>query len=194
MLMKNIAIFASGNGSNAWRISEYFSGRPDICVALILSNNPEAYVLKRAEMLNIPAVVFDRTIFYGSQQVLEILHDRGINFIVLAGFLWIIPDYILTAFPGRIINIHPALLPKYGGKGMYGIHVHEAVLASGDKETGITIHLVNEKYDEGQILFQERCHVEKHDMPENLAQRVHELEYRHYPVVIEQWIRKTGSF
>jgi phosphoribosylglycinamide formyltransferase-1 len=194
MLIKNIAIFASGNGSNAQRISDYFSGHPEIHVALILSNNPQAYVMKRAEILNIPAIVFNRGEFYRTGSVLEILQKRKIEFIVLAGFLWMIPGYLLNAFPGRIINIHPALLPKYGGKGMYGIHVHEAVLASRDKESGISIHLVNERYDDGQILFQERCPVKENDTPETLAQRVHELEYRNYPVVIEQWIRKTGSF
>lgn len=193
MIRKNIAIFASGNGTNARSISEYFSGNPEIQIVLILSNNPEAYVLKRAEHLDIPAIVFNREDFYLTGKVQVILRERKIDFLVLAGFLWMIPVDLIHEYPGRIINIHPALLPKYGGKGMYGMHVHETVLASGDKESGISIHLVNEKYDEGPVLFQERCPVKPDDTAETLAQRVHALEYLYYPQVIEKWIRQTVS-
>ncbi|MFH1159385.1 MAG: phosphoribosylglycinamide formyltransferase [bacterium] len=189
--MHRIAIFASGSGTNAQRIIEYFREFPHSTVSLVLSNNPDAYVLTRAKNLKVPAVVFNRQDFYHSNYILDILSVQGIDFLVLAGFLWLIPDYLLRAYPSRILNIHPALLPKYGGKGMYGMRVHEAVLASGDKESGITIHFVNKHYDEGQIIFQAKCPVEPGDTPETLANRVHELEYRDYPEVIEKVIRSS---
>jgi len=183
--MKKMAIFASGNGTNAQRIIEYFHGSHKISVGLILTNNPQAYVLERARNAKIPTVCFARKEFYDSNFILDILSVQGISFIVLAGFLWLIPEYLLNAYKGNIINIHPALLPKYGGKGMYGMHVHEAVIQSGDKESGITIHHVNQHYDEGQIIFQARCPVEPGDTPESLAEKIHQLEYRYYPEVIE---------
>lgn len=183
--MEKIAIFASGNGTNAQRIIEYFKGHPIISVELVLSNNPEAFVLTRAKSAGIDTYIFNRNEFTGMENVLVILKQRNITFIVLAGFLWMIPDYLLRAYPGKIVNIHPALLPKYGGKGMYGMRVHEAVINSGDKESGISIHIVNEKYDEGRIIFQARCKVEVDDTPESLAQKVHALEYEHYPRIIE---------
>ncbi|MFO8128861.1 MAG: phosphoribosylglycinamide formyltransferase [Bacteroidales bacterium] len=183
--MKRIAVFASGNGSNAQRIAEYFNSRADIEVGLILSNKKDAYVLKRAKNLGIPTHIFNREDLYRSRNVLKKLREYSIDFIVLAGFLWLLPDEILHAYPDRIVNIHPALLPKFGGKGMYGSRVHEAVLASGETETGITIHYVNEHYDEGQIIFQERFPIRKGDTPESIAAKVHELEYKHYPVLIE---------
>jgi phosphoribosylglycinamide formyltransferase-1 len=187
--MKKIAIFASGSGTNAQRIIEYFSLFPDIKVDLVLSNNAGALVLERANNLNVDSMVFSRDEFYNSLKILEALQKRNIIFLVLAGFLWMVPGYLLESYPDCIINIHPALLPKYGGKGMYGTRVHEAVLASGDNESGITIHYVNEKYDEGQIIFQAKCPVIPGDSPETLAARVHQLEYRHYPEVIEKLLQ-----
>jgi len=184
--MPRIAIFASGNGSNAQRIVEYFSGHPSISISLILSNNPAAYVLRRAEALGVRAIVFDRPAFYGTDRIPGLLFENNIDFLVLAGFLWLIPSNILSAYPGKIINIHPALLPKYGGKGMYGMKVHEAVIEAGDPESGITIHCVDEQYDEGKIIFQARCPVSTHDTPEMLAEKVHQLEYRYFPEVIEK--------
>lgn len=184
--MTNLAIFASGSGTNAQRISEYFNENEKIKVSLILSNKPEAFVLTRAEKLGIPYFVFNRSEFYHSPTVLEKLKEYAIDIIVLAGFLWLVPEYLTQAFPNRILNIHPALLPKYGGKGMYGGKVHEAVKEANEPETGITIHYVNERYDEGQIIFQGKCGLTTEDTPETIADKVHELEYEHYPRVIEE--------
>jgi phosphoribosylglycinamide formyltransferase-1 len=189
--MKKIAIFASGSGSNAQAIAEYFKNSAQIKVACILTNRPDAYVLERAKMLKIPSFIFDREEYYHSTKLLAILQDYNIDFIVLAGFLWLVPEYLIKAFPKRIINIHPALLPKYGGKGMYGMRVHEAVIDNGEKDSGITIHFVNEKYDEGNIIFQAHCPVNRNDTPELLAERVHLLEHEHYPKVIEKLITDT---
>lgn len=186
-----IAIFASGNGTNAEAIINFFKGHPSISVEFILSNNANAFVLERTKNHNIPSAVFSREQFRESQVVLDWLHERSITHIVLAGFLWLIPDYLIKSFPDRIINIHPALLPKYGGKGMYGAKVHEAVKAAGEVETGITIHLVNEHYDEGKILFQATCRIESTFDPTNIANCVHELEHLHYPRTIEKWINPS---
>lgn len=184
----NLAIFASGNGTNAQRIIEYFSENQSVRIKLILSNNPDALVLKRAEKFQIPTMVFNREMFYKTGEITEKLLLEEAGCIILAGFLWLIPPSVLNAFPDRIINIHPALLPAFGGKGMYGNRVHEAVIASGEKKTGITIHLVNERYDEGRILFQAECPVLPGDSPDTLAARIHELEYRHFPEVIENFL------
>jgi phosphoribosylglycinamide formyltransferase-1 len=189
MNKRKIAIFASGSGTNAQRIIEYFSGHPEITIALILSNKPDAYVLVRARDLNVPSVVFDRHSFYETDEISGILAKGAIDLLVLAGFLWLVPVDLIRAYRGRIINIHPALLPKYGGKGMYGARVHEAVLQSGDKESGISVHYVNEKYDEGNIIFQAKCEVLPGDTPDTLAQRIHQLEYKYYPEVIEKLVR-----
>ncbi len=186
--MQNIAIFASGNGSNAQTIAEYFCNHPEIRVSLILTNNPAAYVIQRAAHLAVPSFIFNRETFYQTSLIENFLIEKGVTFIVLAGFLWMIPPGLIEAFPDRIVNIHPALLPRFGGKGMYGKHVHEAVLNSGCKESGITIHLVNNRYDEGRILFQATCPVLPGDTPETLAERIHQLEHRHYPEVIEQFV------
>lgn len=183
-----IAVFASGSGTNAEEIFKYFRSNPAIQVVLLLSNNPQAYALERAKKFNIPAKVFTRSEFRESEEVLIWLQKRSVTHIVLAGFMWLVPDYLIKSYPHRIINIHPALLPKFGGKGMYGMRVHEAVKAAGEKETGITIHEVNERYDEGKILFQARCTVGQEDTPEQIAEKVHALEYAHYPSVIEEWI------
>lgn len=183
-----IAIFASGSGSNAQRIAEYFSGTGILEIAGIFSNNPAAYVLERAKLLGIPSALFNRDTFYHSDSILSDLRSRQVDWIILAGFLWLIPENLLNAFPGRIINIHPALLPAYGGKGMYGMKVHQAVIDSGDSESGITIHHVNEHYDKGDIIFQARCLVANNDTPEILASKIHELEYAHFPEVIKHLV------
>lgn len=185
-MSKRIVILASGSGTNAEAIAGHFNLGANAKVTLILSNRQDAYVLERAKKLNIPAFCFSRTDLYETDLVLNRLKDENPAMIVLAGFLWLMPDNIIRNFPGQIINIHPALLPKYGGKGMYGSKVHEAVIAAGEKESGITIHYVNEKYDEGDIIFQARCPVLPNDTPEALAQRIHTLEHRHYPEEIEK--------
>lgn len=182
-----IAIMASGAGTNAEKIFEYFVNHPAIEVVLLLCNNPTAQVLVRAEKFHIPSRTFTRAEFLSSEVMLGSLAEKKVTHIVLAGFLWLIPEYLIRAFPDRIINIHPALLPKYGGKGMYGPKVHEAVRLASDRETGITIHLVNENYDKGQIIFQATCVVEAQDSPAEIAQKVHVLEYDAYPRVIERW-------
>ena len=192
-----IAVFASGSGSNAQRIAEYFEGKGLLEISAIYCNNPGAYVLERAKSLGIPTVLFNRIDFYNSSVISEDLKSRKIDWIILAGFLWLIPESILKAYPQRIINIHPALLPAYGGKGMFGMKVHESVIAAGEKQSGITIHHVNELYDEGDIIFQATCQVQPGDTPEMLAAKIHELEYEHFPVVIGKLVgggREVNSF
>jgi phosphoribosylglycinamide formyltransferase-1 len=186
--MKNIAIFASGSGTNAQKIIEYFSTVKSAKVSLILSNKADAFVLERARKFSIPTLVFDRDDFYKSDKVLRVLLDNDISLIVLAGFLWLVPEKVLDHFPGRVVNIHPALLPDYGGKGMYGSRVHRAVIENGEKESGITIHYVNSRYDEGDIIFQAKCEVKPDDSPESLAERIHRLEHKYYPLVIDKLI------
>jgi phosphoribosylglycinamide formyltransferase-1 len=188
--MRNIAIFASGSGTNAENIIKYFSNNKSAKVSLVLSNKREAYVLKRAATLNVRSVFFDRKELYEKEKVLRYLSIYKIDFIVLAGFLWLIPESILELYDKRIINIHPALLPKYGGKGMYGERVHEAVIASHDKESGITVHYVNKLYDEGDIIFQTRCSIDPDDTPATLAAKVHALEYEYFPRIIEELVNK----
>ncbi|MCU0353984.1 MAG: phosphoribosylglycinamide formyltransferase [Cytophagales bacterium] len=185
--MTNLAIFASGSGTNAQRIMEHFQHHPAIRVALVLSNKPDAPVLGRAANFGVPTHVFDRRSFYETDEVPQTLAAHRIDYVVLAGFLWLVPVPLIRAYPGRMVNIHPALLPKYGGKGMYGMKVHEAVAAAGDAETGITIHLVDEEYDRGRILFQAACPVSPTDTPDDIARKVHALEYEHFPQVIEEW-------
>jgi phosphoribosylglycinamide formyltransferase-1 len=186
--VKNIAILASGAGSNAQKILEHFSNRMDITVRLIVSNKQEAGVLNIAKAASIDTFVVTRDSFYSSTDLLVELNKRNIDFIVLAGFLWLIPPYLIQHYPDRIINIHPALLPKYGGKGMYGHFVHEAVYLAKDNHSGITIHYVNEKYDEGSIVFQERCEILPSDQPEDIAKKVQILEHLYYPTVIDQLV------
>ncbi|PVY44052.1 formyltetrahydrofolate-dependent phosphoribosylglycinamide formyltransferase [Pontibacter virosus] len=183
---KNIVIFASGSGSNAQRLMEYFEHHPSIRVAALFANNPKAHALKRAETFHVPAFLFSRDEFYNSGKVLEQVQAFEPDLIVLAGFLWLVPQNFLQAFPDRIINIHPALLPKYGGKGMHGLNVHTAVVSAGDKESGITIHRVNEEYDKGEFVLQERCPVHPDDTPEDLAARVLQLEHKYLPEVVEK--------
>lgn len=183
--MKRIAIFASGSGSNAENIANYFKSNTEVDVSLILTNNPNAFVLERAKKLDVKSLVFDKTNFSKTNDVLNFLDINDIDLIVLAGFLLKIPKKLITSFSNKIINIHPALLPKYGGKGMYGDKVHQAVIANKESESGITIHYVNEHYDEGKIIFQAKCKVEPSDTFEDVASKIHELEYAHFPKVIE---------
>jgi phosphoribosylglycinamide formyltransferase 1 len=188
--MRNIAILASGTGTNAENIIKYFSNKNTAKVSLVLSNKRQAQVLKRAEENNIRTVFFERKEFYVTGKVLRYLLLYKIDFIVLAGFLWLVPENIVEQYTGRIINIHPALLPAYGGKGMYGDIIHKAVIANHEKESGITIHYVNKLYDKGDVIFQTRCNIETSDTPDSLAEKVHALEYLHYPKVIEDIVLK----
>lgn len=183
--MKNIAVFASGAGSNAEKIIHYFAA-PDANarIALIVCNKPGAGVLHIAEANNIPYLMVEKEKFFRGNAYVDELTAAGIDFIVLAGFLWKLPPALIRAFPKKIINIHPALLPKYGGRGMYGHFVHEAVIAAGDRESGITIHYVDELYDHGQIILQAKCIIDEADTPESLARKVQLLEHRHYPPAI----------
>ena len=183
--MKRLVIFASGSGTNAENIANYFEKSADIEVVLVLSNNPNAGVLQRAKQLNLSTITFNKKAFTESNVVTNILKDIDPNLIILAGFLWKIPSELVLLFPNRIVNIHPALLPKYGGKGMYGRHVHEAVIANEEKESGITIHYVNEHYDEGAIIFQTSCKLSSRDTVESLQTKIHELEMTYFPEVIE---------
>lgn len=185
-MKKYIAIFASGSGTNAENIIRYFEKSDFIEVALVLSNRKDAFVLERARQFNIPYYIFSKEEWAEGDCILPVLAQHRISLIVLAGFLLKISVPFLRAYPNRIINIHPALLPKFGGKGMYGDKVHQAVLDSGDQESGITIHYINERYDEGDIIFQSSCSVSSNDTVEKVAAKVHELEYRHYPLIIEQ--------
>lgn len=182
--MQRIAIFASGTGSNARKIVEYFKSHHTIQVSLVVASKATAGVLDIAAEHGIPSLVLDRQTFYETETLLEEL--KGIDLLVLAGFLWLVPDYLLRRFPRRIINIHPALLPKFGGKGMYGKYVHQAVKAAGEKESGITIHYVNGQYDEGQIIYQASCPLAADDDPQMIAQKVLALEHQHFAPVIEQ--------
>lgn len=184
--MKNLAIFASGTGSNAKKIIEYFRDNSNINVRLIVSNKKDAPVLEMARENGIETLIINREEFYKTQDLLQQLHTRNIQFIVLAGFLWLLPHYLIEDYDRRIINIHPALLPKYGGKGMYGMRVHEAVKAAGEVETGITIHYVDENYDEGDIIFQKKCVLDANDTSEDIARKVHALEHQYFSKVIEQ--------
>lgn len=191
--MKKIAIFASGSGTNAENIINYFSTKNSAKVALVLSNRRDAFVLERATRLKIPGYFFDRNKLYDTGEVLDWLLKNEIDLIVLAGFLWLVPLNILKQYDRKIINIHPALLPKYGGKGMYGDRVHRAVIENGDVVSGITIHFVNESYDKGDIIFQARCKVDPSDTPDSLAKKIHSLEYQHYPRIIEEMILRMDD-
>lgn len=186
--MHRIAIFASGSGTNAEQIINHFKGHSSIDVTLVLSNNQNAKVLERASKANVPTFVFSRSEFYQTQVVLDKLRENKIDLIVLAGFMWLVPEYLIKSYSDKIINVHPALLPKFGGKGMYGMNVHRAVKEAGERETGITIHLVNEEYDKGRILHQAICALSEEDSPESIAEKVHQLEYANFPVQIERFI------
>ncbi len=186
---KQIAIFASGKGSNAEKIINYFKGDGKIRVRLIVCNKPGAGVIKIAEDAHIPVLIIEKEQFFRGGGYINELKDAGIDFIVLAGFLWKIPQALIEVYHNKIINIHPALLPKYGGKGMYGSKVHEAVIAAGEKESGITIHYVDEHYDNGDVIFQATCPVSAEDTPDSLAQKIHQLEHEHFARVIEECVR-----
>lgn len=184
MNKKRIAIFASGSGTNAQNIFEYFYDNEKVAIDSLWANKPDAYALKRAEKYGVDNFVFNRQQFYQTNELLETLRNRKVDLIVLAGFLWLIPDNLIQNF--QIINIHPALLPKYGGKGMYGMNVHKAVVENKETESGISVHFVNEKYDEGELIFQAKCPIYENDTPEMVAEKIHLLEYKHFPEIIEK--------
>jgi phosphoribosylglycinamide formyltransferase-1 len=188
---KRIAIFASGTGTNAENIIKYFQQRNTGEVVLVACNKKEAPVLGKAKALGVDVLVIDKELWTDADAMLAALEIYAVDVIVLAGFLWLVPEYLVKAYPNRIINIHPALLPKYGGKGMYGDKVHASVLENREEETGITIHYVNDKYDEGEIIFQAKCGVDcANDSAETIAKKVHALEYEHFPRVIEEVLAK----
>jgi len=192
-LKKRIAIFASGSGSNAQKIMEHFKKHNEAEVAIVLTNNPDAFVLQRADNFEIPTHIFNRHEFYQTDAVLTLLKNLQVDIIVLAGFLWLIPENLLKSFPNKIINIHPALLPKYGGKGMYGDHVHKTVIANKEEESGVTIHFVNENFDEGEIIHQSKFKIEKGDDIEMVKFKIQQLEHLHYPKIIEHLLKKMKS-
>lgn len=186
--MNKIAIFASGSGTNAENIIETCKENKKIEISAIFSNNKNAFVIQRAINHNIKHHIFSRTDFYKTNKIINLLQSEDIDFIVLAGFLWLIPENLINMYPDKIINIHPALLPKYGGKGMYGMNVHKAIAENKEKETGITIHYVNKEYDKGNIIFQAKCDVLESDTPDQIAKKVHALEYEHFPRVIQETV------
>ena len=186
--MKRISIFVSGNGTNLQRIAEYFSGNPEVGIVNVVCNNPKAYSIERAKNLGIPLRMVTREDFK-SEAFAKELQGLEVDLIVLAGFLWKIPERLVEAFPKKIINIHPALLPKYGGKGFFGAHVHEAVVAAKETQSGITIHYVNEVYDSGEIILQARVNLDEKETPDSLAIKIHQLEQAYFPVAIEQVLR-----
>ena len=192
-MKKRIAIFASGSGSNAQKIMEHFKKHIDAEVVIVLTNNPEAYVLQRADNFEIPSHIFDKNEFYKTDHVVNLLKNLQIDLIVLAGYMWLIPQNLLKAFPNKIINIHPALLPKYGGKGMYGDRVHKAIVDAHEEESGISIHFVNEHFDEGEIIHQSRFRIEPGDDLEMIKFKGQQLEHLHYPKVVEQLLKKMRS-
>ena len=189
--MTRIAIFASGSGSNAENISNYFKDNSNVEISLILTNNPNAFVIERAKNLGIESLIFSKSQFLKTDEILTFLDKNDINLIVLAGFLLKIPENLIKRFPNKIINIHPALLPKYGGKGMYGDNVHKAVIENKETESGITIHYVNENYDEGKIIFQAKCQITATDDYSDLAKKIHELEYEHFPKTIDFLLKNS---
>jgi len=192
-MKKRIAIFASGSGSNAQKLMEHFKRNPEAEVVLILTNNPQAYVLQRADNFEVPSHIFTRHEFFETDDVIRLLKNLQVDLIVLAGFLWLIPESLLKAFPNKIINLHPALLPKYGGKGMYGDHVHKAIMEAKEEESGITIHFVNEQFDEGEIIHQSKFKIEPGDNLEMIKFKGQQLEHLHFPKVVEALLKKMKS-
>ncbi len=184
--MHTIAIFASGTGSNAQKIIDFFRNHPSIKIGLIVSNKQEAGVMHIAKIENIPSLLLNKEKFFQGNAYIDEFQEQGISFIVLAGFLWKVPSDLIKAYPNRIVNIHPALLPAYGGKGMYGNFVHEAVIKAGETKTGITIHYVDDQYDHGPVIFQTSFPIDENDTPETIAHKVHLLEHHHYATVIEK--------
>ena len=193
LFMKRIVIFASGSGTNAENLIRFFQSNSRADVVQVLTNNPHAKVIERCNQLKISCLSFNRISFFEEDDVLDLLKLKDPTLIILAGFLWKIPEKILHHFPNKIINIHPALLPKYGGKGMYGMHVHRAVVENRERETGISIHYVNENYDEGALIFQTKCKIDPSDTPEDVAEKIHELEMAHFPRVVESLIEKDNA-
>lgn len=189
-MKKRIAIFASGSGSNAQKLMEHFKRSTEAEVALVLTNNPDAYVLQRADSFEIPSHIFDRHEFYQTDHIIDLLNNLDIDLIVLAGFLWLVPENLLKAYPGRIINIHPAILPKFGGKGMYGDFVHKAVMEAKEPEGGITIHYVTENYDEGEYIYQAKYRIDQTDNLEMIKFKGQQLEHLHYPRIVESVLKK----
>lgn len=185
----NLVLFASGSGSNAENVCRHFQYNPDIKITALFCNTPNAGVIKKMERFKVPVVLFNRETFNNQQKFLSLIEPYQPDYIALLGFLWMVPAWLVQAYPHKIINLHPALLPKYGGKGMYGHHVHEAVKQSGETETGITIHWVNEHYDEGEIIAQYKCRVEPNDTAEMIADKIHLLEQKHVPGVIESLLK-----
>lgn len=190
--MKRLSIFVSGGGTNLQRIAEYFADNKEVEIVNVICNNPNAYAIERAKNLGIPCKIINRAEFKSEDFTKELL-DQNIDLVVLAGFLWLLPKHLIDAFPNKIVNIHPALLPKYGGKGFYGEHVHEAVVAAKEEVSGITIHYVNECYDSGAIIFQAQVALEEGETADSLAAKIHKLEYQHYPVVIENLLRMKNE-
>ena len=190
--IKNIAIFASGSGTNALNICNYFNNHHSIKVTTLVCNKPKAKVIERLQPFNVEVVLIKKSDLRSPEQLIKKLKAAQVDFIVLAGFLLLIPNALIKAFHYKIINLHPSLLPKYGGKGMYGLHVHEAVLLAKEKESGITIHYVNELFDEGEIIFQARVAITESDTAESVAKKINELEYAHYPTVIETVASKNS--
>ena len=189
-MKKRIAIFASGSGSNAQKLMEHFKRSVEVEIALVLTNNTDAYVLQRADSFEIPSHIFDRHEFYHTDNIIDLLKNLDIDLIILAGFLWLIPKNLIQEYPGRIINIHPAILPKYGGKGMYGDFVHKAIMEANEPEGGITIHYVNENYDEGEYIYQAKYRIDKGDNLEMVKFKGQQLEHLHYPRIVEGIIKK----
>lgn len=189
--MWNLTIFASGNGSNAENIFNYFKNSDLVRIGLVITDNPKAFVIQRCRKFSVPCLVLSQRLLSDSDFMLGVLRDFRTNFIVLSGYIKLVPDYIVAAFDHRIVNIHPSLLPKHGGKGMYGMRVHQSVIDSGDKESGITVHFVDNFYDNGSAIFQAKVPVEPGDTPESLAEKVHALEYKYYPQVIEDTVKKV---
>lgn len=185
--MTNIAVFVSGNGTNLQRIADFFQNDDNVNIVCVVCNNPAAYAVQRAEKMNIPVIMVDKKTL-NDESFVKLLQDKGVDFIVLAGFLLLIPASLVKAYPNKIVNVHPALLPKYGGKGFYGEHVHEAVVAAHEPVSGITIHYVNEKYDSGDIIFQAQVPLADDETPDSLAAKIHQLEYEHFPVIIKSLI------
>ncbi|TKB98836.1 phosphoribosylglycinamide formyltransferase [Pedobacter cryophilus] len=192
-MKKRIAIFASGSGSNAQKIMEHFKRSDDAEVALVLTNNPDSFVLQRADNFEVPSHIFDKKEFYETEKIISLLKNLNVDLIVLAGFLWLVPQNLLKTFPNKIINIHPALLPKYGGKGMYGERVHKAVLEAKETESGITIHFVNSEFDEGEIIHQSKFRIDKSDDLEMIKFKIQQLEHQQFPKVIEGLLKKMKS-
>ncbi len=189
-MQHNIAIFASGRGSNALKIIEHFQNHPNICVKLIVSNRKNAPVLDYADTFKLKKHTINRSSFYDSKEIVDVFSKYDINFIVLAGFLWLIPSYLVRQFPDKIVNIHPALLPNFGGKGMYGMNVHQAVYEAKEAVSGITIHYVNEKYDEGNVILQAQCRISASDTPTDIAKKVLHLEHQYFATSIESILSK----